>query len=62
MLEVGVLLIGIAFLVIAIFVSHVLNNLAGVLRGVEKTIEKLPDQMDLMVKETSGLNLKAIIP
>ncbi|MFU0790821.1 DUF948 domain-containing protein [Cerasibacillus sp. JNUCC 74] len=55
MLEVGVLLIGVAFLVIAIFVSHVLNNLAGVLRGVEKTIEKLPDQMDSMVKETSGL-------
>lgn len=52
---VGVLLIGIAFLIIAIFIAHALQNLAGVLKGVEKTVDKLPDQMDTIVKETGEL-------
>ncbi|API92458.1 hypothetical protein J32TS6_42320 [Virgibacillus pantothenticus] len=55
LLEIGVLLIGIAFFIAAIFVSYALNNLAGVLRGVEKTVEQVPDQMNAMVKETTGL-------
>ncbi|CDQ41355.1 MULTISPECIES: DUF948 domain-containing protein [Virgibacillus] len=52
---IGVLLIGIACLVIAVFIAHVLNNLAGVLRGVEKTVNQLPDQMNSIFSETSGL-------
>jgi uncharacterized protein YoxC len=52
---VGVLLIGIAFLIIAIFIAHALQNLAGVLKGVEKTVDRLPDQMDTIVKETGEL-------
>jgi uncharacterized protein YoxC len=52
---VGVLLIGVAFIVIAIFVAHVLNNLAGVLQGVEKTVNQFPKQMDDILKETGNL-------
>lgn len=52
---VGVLLIGIAFLILAIFVSHVLNNVAGVLGGVDKTVQQLPNQLDDMLKETTNL-------
>jgi uncharacterized protein YoxC len=52
---VGVLLIGVAFLIIAIFIAHALQNLAGVLKGVEETVERLPDQMDTIVKETGEL-------
>lgn len=55
LLEIGVLLIGIAFFIVAIFVSYALNNLAGVLRGVEKTVEQVPEQMNAMVTETTGL-------
>ncbi|MEF2292443.1 DUF948 domain-containing protein [Virgibacillus dokdonensis] len=55
LLEIGVLLIGIAFFIAAIFVSYALNNLAGVLRGVEKTVEQVPEQMNAMVTETTGL-------
>ncbi|MFD2627660.1 DUF948 domain-containing protein [Oceanobacillus kapialis] len=52
---IGVLLIGVAFIVIAIFVAHVLNNLAGVLQGVEKTVQQLPNQLDDIFKETGQL-------
>lgn len=52
---VGVIIIGIALLIIAIFVAHALNNLAGVLRGVEKTVDNLPDQLDDIFKETGQL-------
>ncbi|MBU5468063.1 DUF948 domain-containing protein [Virgibacillus sp. MSJ-26] len=52
---VGVIIIGLALLVIAIFVAHALNNLAGVLKGVEKTVDRLPDQLDDIFKETGQL-------
>lgn len=52
---VGVLLIGVAFLVLAVFLAHVLNNLAGVLDGVDKTIQQLPGQLDEMLTETSNI-------
>lgn len=52
---VGVIIIGIAMLVIAVFVAHALNNLAGVLKGVEKTVDRLPDQLDNIFKETGQL-------
>ncbi|MYL47727.1 DUF948 domain-containing protein [Virgibacillus halodenitrificans] len=52
---IGVLLIGVAFLILAFFVAHVLNNLAGVLHGVEKTVERLPNQLDEIFKETGNL-------
>lgn len=52
---VGVLLIGVAFLVLAVFVAHVLNNLAGVLAGVDKTVQQLPGQLDNMLNETSNI-------
>lgn len=52
---IGVIIIGVALLVIAVFVAHALNNLAGVLKGVEKTVESLPDQLDNIFKETGNL-------
>ena len=52
---IGVILIGAAFLLIAIFIAHMLNNLAAVLRGVEKTVERLPEQLDNVFKETGEL-------
>ncbi|OZU87285.1 general stress protein [Virgibacillus indicus] len=52
---IGVILIGVAVLIIAIFIAHTLNNLAGVLRGVEKTVDRLPDQLDDVFKETGEL-------
>lgn len=52
---VGVIIIGLALLVIAIFVAHALNNLAGVLKGVEKTVDRLPNQLDDIFKETGQL-------
>ncbi|HEX6593966.1 MAG TPA: DUF948 domain-containing protein [Bacillota bacterium] len=52
---VGVLLIGVALLVLAIFAAQALHNLASVLREMEKTVGKLPDQLDDMFKETGQL-------
>ncbi|MFB4170028.1 DUF948 domain-containing protein [Virgibacillus sp. JSM 102003] len=52
---IGVLLIGIAFLVLAVYLSWTLNNLAHVLRGVEKTVEHLPNQLNDIFKETGNL-------
>ena len=52
---IGVLLIGIAFLVLAIFMARILNKVAGVLEGVEKTVEQLPKQLDNILGETGEL-------
>ncbi|MBP1970902.1 uncharacterized protein YoxC [Virgibacillus natechei] len=52
---IGVLIIGVAFLVLTIFIAHTLQNLAGILSGIEKTVEKLPDQLDDVFKETGTL-------
>lgn len=51
----GVLLIGIAFLTLSIFLARVLNQTAFVLKGVGTTIEQLPDQLDGVLEETSNL-------
>lgn len=55
LMGIGVILIGLALLIIAIFVAHALNHLAGVLKGVEKTVENLPNQLDDIFKETGNL-------
>lgn len=52
---IGVILIGIAFLVLAIYLAWTLNNLANILRGIEKTVEPLPDQLDDIFRETGSL-------
>lgn len=52
---VGVLLIGVAFVILAFFIGNVLNNLAGVLGGIDKTMQELPTQLDDIFKETGNL-------
>ncbi|WOV88939.1 DUF948 domain-containing protein [Sporosarcina oncorhynchi] len=52
---IGVLLIGVAFLVLAVFLARVLNQTAKVVDGVGKTIERLPDQLDGVIKESEQL-------
>lgn len=52
---VGVLLIGIAFVILAFFIGNVLNNLAGVLGGIDKTMQQLPEQLDDIFKETGNM-------
>ncbi|WP_246367109.1 DUF948 domain-containing protein [Paraliobacillus salinarum] len=52
---VGVLLIGIAFLIISIFLARALNNVAGVLKGVEKTVDQLPNHFNGVLEETGNL-------
>ena len=52
---IGVLLIGIAFLVLAIYFARVLNNLASVISGVDKTVEQLPIQLDKILNESGIL-------
>lgn len=52
---IGVLLIGIAFLVLAIYLARILNKVAGVLEGVDKTMEQLPKQLDNILDETGEL-------
>ena len=51
----GVLLMGIACLVLAIYLARVLNNFANVISGVDKTVEQLPDQLDNILNETGNL-------
>lgn len=51
----GVLLIGIAFLLLSVFLARVLNNTAKVFEGVRKTVERLPDQLDNVIKESEQL-------
>ncbi|MFC4025597.1 DUF948 domain-containing protein [Oceanobacillus longus] len=52
---IGVLLIGVAFIILAIFIGHALNNLAGVLSGIDKTVKQLPNQLDNVFKETGNM-------
>lgn len=52
---IGVLLIGIALLIMAIFTAKILNNIAGILKGVDRTVEQLPAQLDTMFDETGKL-------
>ena len=49
---ISVLIIAIAFVVLVIFLIRALNNLSNVLSGVNETVEKLPDQLDEVMKET----------
>ena len=55
LMGIGVLLIGIACLVLAIYLARVLNNFANVISGVDKTVEQLPDQLDNILNETGNL-------
>ncbi|MFC5603456.1 DUF948 domain-containing protein [Sporosarcina koreensis] len=52
---VGVLLIGIAFLILSIYLAKVLSNTASILEGVGRTVEKLPDQLDDVLYETGQM-------
>lgn len=52
---IGVLLIGVAFLILAIYIARVLNGVAGTLGGVNKTLEQLPEQLDGIMGETGQL-------
>ncbi|MGY4689474.1 DUF948 domain-containing protein [Salibacterium sp. K-3] len=49
---ISILIIAIAFAVLVIFLIRALHNLTNVLGGVSKTVEKLPDQLDDVMKET----------
>ena len=52
---IGVIIIGVALLVLSIFIGHALNNLANVLKGVDQTVEQLPKQMDDIMKKTGDM-------
>lgn len=52
---IGVLLIGIAFLVLAIYLARVLNSVENVMGGVEKTLDQLPNQIDGVLNETGNI-------
>ncbi|WP_025784534.1 DUF948 domain-containing protein [Sporosarcina sp. D27] len=52
---IGVLLIGVAFLILAIYIARVLNGVAGTLGGVNKTLEQVPDQLEGILGETGQL-------
>ena len=52
---IGVLLIGIAFLVLAIYLARILNRFAAILEGIDKTVEQLPKQLDDILDETGKL-------
>ncbi|MFG6146763.1 DUF948 domain-containing protein [Halobacillus sp. B23F22_1] len=54
-LGIGVLIIGIVFAIVSIFLIKTLNNLANVLKGVDKTVVKLPDQLDQVMSQTSDV-------
>ncbi|SDI37339.1 Uncharacterized protein YoxC, contains an MCP-like domain [Alteribacillus persepolensis] len=53
LLGIGVLIAAIAFCVLVIFLIRALNNLSSVLAGVDKTVEKLPDQLDDVMQQSS---------
>lgn len=55
LIGIGVIIIGVACVILAIFIGHALNNLAGILNGVDKTVQQLPDQLDGIMKETSNV-------
>lgn len=52
---IGVLLIGVASVILAFFIGHVLNNLAGILNGVDKAVQQMPGQLDDIFKETGNM-------
>lgn len=52
---IGILLMGIAFLVLAIFLARILSKVAGVLEGVERSVKQLPEQLDNILNETGTL-------
>lgn len=52
---IGVLLIGIAFLILSIYLAKVLRNTASILEGVGRTVEELPDQLDGVLNETGEM-------
>lgn len=52
LIGISLLIIAIAFAVLIVFVINVLNRLSNVLENTNKTIEKLPEQIDGMLKET----------
>ncbi|TGB02882.1 DUF948 domain-containing protein [Halobacillus salinus] len=54
-LGIGVFIIGIAFAIVSIFLIKALNNLANVLKGVTKTVDQLPGQLDSVMSETSNV-------
>lgn len=55
LIGIGVIIIGVAAIILAIFIGHALNNLASVLSGVDKTVQKLPEQLDGIFKETGDM-------
>lgn len=55
LIGIGVLLMGVACLVLAIYLARVLNNFANVVSGVDKTVEQLPEQLDNIFNETGNL-------
>jgi len=52
---IGVIIIGIAFLILSIYLAYTLKNFAGVLNGVDNTVQRLPEQLDDIVKQSSEL-------
>ncbi|MFB4162846.1 DUF948 domain-containing protein [Alteribacillus sp. JSM 102045] len=52
LLGISLLIFAIAFAVLVIFLIRALNNLSSVLSGIDKTVEKLPDQLDEVMKES----------
>ncbi|MFC0524230.1 DUF948 domain-containing protein [Pontibacillus salicampi] len=52
---IGVLIIGISFFILTIYLAKMLTNLTNVLNGVHKTVDKLPQQLDDVMKETGDL-------
>ncbi|UOQ95514.1 DUF948 domain-containing protein [Halobacillus shinanisalinarum] len=54
-LGIGILIIGIAFAILSIFLIKTLNNLADVLKGVNKTVDKLPEQLDGVMSQTTEI-------
>ncbi|WP_261129034.1 DUF948 domain-containing protein [Bacillus sp. Marseille-Q3570] len=56
---IGVLIIGLAFVVLTIFLARVLNNLAAVIKGVDQTVEQLPSHLNMITKQTGDLIYKS---
>lgn len=52
---IGVFLIGLAFLITAIFFARVLYRFSNMLDGVEQTVQEMPKQMNGILKETGDL-------
>ncbi|MFB5661319.1 DUF948 domain-containing protein [Alteribacillus sp. HJP-4] len=52
LLGIGILIFGIAFAVLVIFLIKVLSNLTKVLADVDKTVEKLPEQLEEVMNQS----------